>query len=106
MSTTTDSKTPETRYALTVAQFCELLNVGPYAIPELVESGHIVVTLPPQRPGYCPVLDDARITIRSRSLLSDVALLQPLRTRFPLAQLNSHVWRTSALGGILRVLGR
>lgn len=92
--------------ALTVAMLCRLLQVGPTAIPVLADAGHIHVVLPPAVPGYCPRLDDVRIVRMRRSLTADQPLLQRLRGHHPLAQLGSHLGRTTALGGILRVLGR
>lgn len=91
---------------LTVDEFCRLLRLGPTAVPVLAERGDITLSLPPARPGYCPHLDDVRIVCMRRGLTADTVLLAGLRTRHPPEKCGVHLWRVTALGGVLRVLGR
>lgn len=91
---------------LTVDEICRLLRLAPTAVPVLAENGDITLSLPPAQPGYCPHLDDVRIVCMRRSLTSDTALLARLRAQHPPEKIGAHLWRVTALGGILRVLGR
>lgn len=90
----------------TVTELCRLLRLAPTAVPVLADSGDIVVTLPPASPGYCPALDDVRIVAMRRNLTADTGLLTALRKEHPPERRDSHYRRITALGGVLRVLGR
>jgi len=92
----------------TVKELCSsrLLNLAPTAVPVLADNGDIVITLPPADPGYCPRLDDVRVVALRRNLVADTGLLARLRREHPPTQPNTHLWRMTALGGVLRVLGR
>lgn len=91
---------------LSVGEVCRLLRVGPTAIPVLAENSDITVRLPAARFGYCPQLDDVQVVRLRSGLTGDIGLLATLRLHHPPETLDRHWWRTRALGGVLRVLGR
>lgn len=91
---------------VTMTSICRTLRLAPTAIPILAENGDLTVTLPPPRTGVCPSLEDVRIVRMRVGLAADTGLLAALRRLHPPEKRDSHLWRATALGGILRVLGR
>lgn len=90
--------------SFTVDGLCRLLKLAPTAVVVLAERGDLTLTLPTGRLGYCPALGDVRIVRWRGSLRSDTALLDALRVEHPPEKRDVHLWRMTALGGVMRVL--